>query len=101
MTTTLTTRQEFNRQMEFFARELTTLEITGTKALIIGIEIKAIADSFDISELTLEFLQNELELRKSHFFLDGHNWSDFRKAISDNKVQIIERLCIRKQEVGA
>ena len=100
-TTQLTTRQEFDRNMNFFARDLTTREITGTKAWVIGIEIKAIADSYDISELTAEFLENELELRKSHLFLDGHNWSDFARGVRNTEIQIIEILSARKEKVGA
>ena len=100
-TTTLTTRQQFNRNMDFFARDLTTREFTGTPGWAINVERKGIADSYDISEMTLEFLQNELQLRKSRFFLDSHNWSDFYRAISDNEIQIIERLSFRKEEVGA
>ena len=100
-TTAQTTRQEFDRNMDFFARDLTTREFTGAPRWAIVVELKGIADSYDISELTLEFLQGELKLRKAHFFLDGHNWSDFHRATSDNTIQIIERLCIRKEEVGA
>lgn len=100
-TTALTTRQKFDRNMESYARDLTTREFTGTAAWVIGIEIKAIADSYDISELTAEFLENELKLRKSHYYLDNHNWSDFARGIANTSIQIIEMLSARKERVGA
>lgn len=95
-TTELTTRQKFNRNIYNFARDLTTRELTGTPAWVIGVELKAIADAYDISDLSAEFLDNELQLGKSHFYLDGHNWSDFHRATSNNMIQIIQVLSSRK-----
>ena len=95
------TRTKFQRNIYNWARDLTTREITGTKAWVIGIEIKAIADAYDISDLTAEFLENELELRKSHYSLDSHNWSDFARGIANTSIQIIEILSARKERVGA
>lgn len=100
-TTTQATRTKFQHDMDSFAQDLSTREFTGTPGWAIVVQLRGIADSYDISELTLEFLQNELKLCKSHFFLDGHNWSDFQRAMSDFTIQIIERLSFRKEEVGA
>jgi hypothetical protein len=100
-TTELTTRQQFDRNIYNWARDLTTRELTGTKAWVIGVELQGIADAYDISDLSAAFLDNELKLRKSHFYLDGHNWSDFHRATSNNMIQIIQRLIARKERVGA
>ena len=100
-TTTHAPRANFQRHMEFYARDLATRELTGTAAWVIGVEIKAIADSYDISNLPQEFLINQLKLNKSHFYLDGHNWSNFRKAHTNIVIQIIEVLIARKEKVGA
>lgn len=96
-----TTRQKFDRNIYNWARDLTTRELTGTAAWVIGVELKGIADSYDISDLTSEFLDNELKLRKSHYRLDSHNWSDFHRATSNNMIQIIEILIARKAGAGA
>lgn len=92
----LTARQTFNRDIYNLSRDLTTREFTGTPAWVIGVEIKGIADSYDISNLTLEFLENELQLRKSHYFLDSHNWSDLARGVANTSIQIITMLVVRK-----
>ena len=99
-TTTLETRANFHHHMEFHGRDLATRELTGTAAWVIGVELKAIADSYDISNLSQEFLINELELNKSWLYLDGHNWSDFRRAHTNIVIQIIEVLIARKEKAG-
>lgn len=95
----MTTRQSFDRNISNWARDLTTQEFTGTKSWVVSVHLKGVADNYDISNLTSEFLLNELKLCKSHFYLDGHNWSDFHRATTSNMIEIIERLIVRK--VGA
>lgn len=99
-TTTHATRTNFQRNMEFYARDLATRELTGTAAWVIGVELKAIADAYDISNLSPEFLINELKLTKSHLYR-AQNWSNFRRAQTNIVIQIIEVLIARKEKVGA
>jgi hypothetical protein len=96
MQTTQEMRQKFDRDIYNWARDLTTRELTGTKAWLIGIEIINISRSFDLSYLTVDFLDNELQLSKSHFAVDGHNWSNFYRLVNKNSINIIEALKARK-----
>jgi hypothetical protein len=97
--TTQEMRQKFERNIHNWARDLTTREFTGTKAWLIGIEIINIARSYDISDLSEEFLDNQLKLHKSWLYLDGHNVGRFDYAVTNTMIQIIEALKARK--VGA
>ena len=73
----------------------------GKPAWVTGVELMALADGLNIAEVSLDVLQNEIKLRRSHFFLDGHNWSDSLKANNENFIQFCQLVYAKKARVGA
>ena len=68
---------------------------------VAGVEIIALADQLDTSAVTSEFLESEASRREAWFRADGHNWSDFHKALNENFVQLCKLLLARKVRMGA
>ena len=68
---------------------------------VAGVQIVALADQLDTSSVTAEFLENEASRREAWFRVDGHNWSDFHRALNENWIQLCKLLLARKARVGA
>lgn len=68
---------------------------------VAGVQIVALADQLDTSSVTSEFLENEASRREAWFRVDGHNWSDWNRALNENFVQLCKLLLARKEKVGA
>jgi hypothetical protein len=66
-----------------------------------GVELIALADQLDTSAVTSDFLESEAWRREAWFRADGHNWSDWHKALNENFVQLCKLLLARKVKVGA
>lgn len=62
-----------------------------------GVHIAAFASEFDSSGVTAEMLEHEIELRKAHFNVDGHNWSDSFTAYNENFIEFC--LILKSREV--
>ena len=73
----------------------------GKPSWVAAVELEALAREIDSSEITAETLENEIKLCNSHFYLDGHNWSDSFKAYNENFVDFCRILKTAKAKVGA
>lgn len=93
--TTSITNENFVAEVSPLIRALTSANI-GKPAWVEGVEIVALARDLDTSAVTADFLVKEIELRKSHFFLDSHNWSDITRQNSWNFIQFCESLLADK-----
>jgi hypothetical protein len=68
---------------------------------VAGVEIIALADQLDTSAITSDFLESEAWRREAWFRADGHNWSDWHRALNENFIQLCKRLLAKKVKVGA
>ena len=68
---------------------------------VAGVEIIALADQLDTSAVTPEFLESEAQSREAWFRVDGHNWSDWHRALNENFIELCKLLLARKVKVGA
>lgn len=60
-----------------------------------GAELIALAERFEFSELSADFLAKQIKLNKSWAALDGHNWSAFTKRLVNDQIQFAEFLLAR------
>lgn len=66
-----------------------------------SVQVLALANDFDSSGVTAEFLEGEIELRKSRMALDSHNWSDFARLREEAMIDFCRIVLARKAEAMA
>jgi hypothetical protein len=66
-------------------------------AWLVGVEVQGYSYSLDIESIHETWIHNALELRKSHFYLDSHNWSDIYRAEAEAKILLLSLLLLRKR----
>lgn len=59
-------------------------------AWVAGVEIMGLAKSVDVSELTSDFLRTEMQGLKAWMQIDSHNWSNFQKADTENRIHFLK-----------
>ena len=57
--------------------------------------LKDFADNLETSELTADFLRAEVRQLKLWASVDSHNWSDYNRALNENKIRLFNYLANR------
>jgi hypothetical protein len=69
----------------------------GKPAWVAGVELMGLATEFVSFEVSSEILRNQIELAKSHFAVDSHNWSDYAKSYNENFRDFCAYLLTKKE----